>query len=150
MAGKPKGRQPNLEQVPELTAKMVELIQRGCTARFAAELCGIPECVLYSWLRKGEKQGARKCYVTFSEAIKGAKRGFVLHHLNNIDRHSNQSWQTSAWVLERSLPGEFASAEVKMRHRLEEVEKALATIQHLAIDRGIIEGGTTNALQPEG
>jgi len=150
MAGsKHSGRPTNLALFPEVAAKLVELVSKGTAMRFAADLCGIPQSVLSAWLVKGNAPGGKKIYREFAAAIKEARRSFVLHHLNNIERHSRQSWQCSAWSLERSIPSEFASAEVKLRIRLEEVEQTLANIQQLAIDRGILEGGTNNALPQE-
>ena len=150
MAGsKHTGRPPTLEATPEVGDKIISLISDGCGQNYAAELCGVDPTVVSEWVGKGRKKGAKACYANFTQRIKEARASFIAANLKEIRRHSAQSWQCNAWLLERCAGNNFASPEVQMRHRLEEVERALATIHQLAIDRGILEGGTTNALPQE-
>lgn len=101
------GRVPDLQKHPERGQKLMELVAAGCSLTHAIEMTGIPESVVYSWMQKGGKPGAKAVYVEFAEGIKKARREFVLHHLAGIKRHAVTSWQAHAWMLERTCPQHF-------------------------------------------
>ena len=148
MGGKNSGRIPNLEKFPEVIAKLLELIEAGCSTRHACDLIGLSEPVLYEWIAKGKRPGSKQVYADLANSIKEARRKFTLHHLGTIKRAGQQSWQASAWALERNNPREFGSAEVQIRSKLDEISTVVDSLKRLAIERGLIEnGGAGNEMQ---
>lgn len=49
----------------------------------------------------------------FLEQREQAEAGFEQHHIANINQHSIETWQASAWMLERKFPERYG------RQRLE-------------------------------
>jgi DNA-binding transcriptional regulator YdaS (Cro superfamily) len=149
MAGpKHTGRPPTLEATPEVGDKIIALISDGCGQNYAAQLCGVDPTVVSEWVGKGRKKGAKACYANFTQRIKEAKASFISANLKEIRRHSAQSWQCSAWLLERCAGNNFASPEVQMRHKLEELTEAFDRLKAAAKALGISDGGNADEMQP--
>ncbi len=66
-------------------------------------MAGVSESSYYSWLNK---------YPEFSEAIKKATIQFKRVHLSKIA--ADESWQASAWILERRFPDEYGKRPVEV------------------------------------
>jgi hypothetical protein len=141
MGSKHSGRIANLEKFPEIATKLLELIEAGCSTRHACDLIGLSEPVLYEWINKGKKPGSKQIYADLAKNIKESRRKFTLHHLGAIKRAGQQTWQASAWALERNNPREFGSPEVQLRNKLEEVSAVVESLKRLAIEKGLIENG---------
>ena len=93
------GRRKKL--TPELTAKLVEAIQIGCTYKHACEYAGIAVSTFYAWMENGRNQ-KEDIFIEFLETIQKANSRSVIANLAIIQRAAKEgSWQASAWVLER-------------------------------------------------
>ena len=91
---------------PELQSKICKYVEHGNTYERACGLANIDRSTFYRWRKQGEdeKEGI---YKDFKDAIKKADDRFIAHHIENINKHSQESWQASAWMLERKKKKEF-------------------------------------------
>lgn len=92
-----------------------EIIEQLCNAREhglnitdCANLCNVSRETIYSWLKKGEKAKSGK-YKQFYERFQKASTKFKFYHLDKITK--DESWQSSAWILERTFPDEYGRKE---------------------------------------
>ncbi len=92
------------EKVEEISKHL----ETGLRREDAWEMAGISEATFYEWLKKSE----------FSESIKKAELKNKQRNIVIIQNAAKQTWQASAWWLERRFPEEFA-----LKHRLEHTGK---------------------------
>lgn len=92
-----------------------EIVEQLCNAREhglnitdCANLCNISRQTLHDWLDKGKKAKSGK-YKKFYERFQKANTKFKFYHLDKITK--NDSWQASAWILERTFPEEFGKKD---------------------------------------
>jgi hypothetical protein len=71
---------------------------------------GITETTFYEWLLRP----SRKQEVKFSESLKKAETAFKQALRQKILKHTDDSWQAAAWLLERQYPEEYARPEIQM------------------------------------
>lgn len=76
----------------------------------AAQLAGISESTLYSWLEKG-RAGGGDCYQDFLEKTTRAKAEAEAKLIKNIRINSADDWRAAAWILERRHPSRWANAQ---------------------------------------
>tara|TARA_Y100001973_G_C5018218_1_gene241824 strand:- start:133 stop:588 length:456 start_codon:yes stop_codon:yes gene_type:complete len=121
---------------PEVRRKLIEATRIGATRTIAARYAGVPESVLYAWLKRG-KQGEDR-YQEFREEILKASSSHAVEHLALISAHARSdkpnSWQASAWMLERRHQG-YSKDPVKpdeLSHEANElsIEQIKAEITH--------------------
>lgn len=79
-----------------LQQQICAYIASGATNEDACRLVGIAESSFYGWIKR---------YPEFSQSIKRATVQFKRTHLSKIA--SDESWQASAWLLERRFPDEY-------------------------------------------
>jgi transposase len=94
------GRRSKL--TPEVRDALIEALSKGATYKVACALAGVSVSAFMKWKRKGEKVGSPAEFVQFVHALKRAKAEAHLHHIRKI--HEADSWQASAWWLERHFP----------------------------------------------
>lgn len=82
---------------PEKIKEICDHIGKGNSRNDACTLADINQDTFYVWMQKPE----------FSEAVKKAEIVCKSFHIENIVRHSEKSWQASAWWLERKHFAEF-------------------------------------------
>ena len=80
----------------ELSKKICAFIASGATNEDACKLTGIGESSFYDWIKR---------FPEFSEAVKKASVDFKRAHILKIAM--DESWQSSAWLLERRFPEEY-------------------------------------------
>ena len=80
----------------ELATRICANIAGGATYEDACRMEGIATSSYYCWLKK---------FPEFSQAVKKATVQFKRVHLSKIA--SADSWQASAWLLERRFPYEY-------------------------------------------
>ena len=82
-----------------------------------------------SWGRKGEAP-----FAALLAAVRKAESDAIAKHLGNIEAHSVDSWQASAWTLERRWPEKFGSQRSEIRELRIQVQELLALVHvgHLA------------------
>lgn len=102
----------------KIVAAIIEAIKEGNTRATAAELAGIGETTLYEWLAKGRElieqagegvkyAGHEKLLAELAGSLKKAEATATAFHVGNIKRASAESWQASAWWLERRFPKDY-------------------------------------------
>ena len=101
-------------------------IRTGCPISVAASTAGINRTTLYHWRNRGRKQpgGIHGELVT---AMAKAEDDFINDNLKKLEGHSNVTWQTSAWLLERRRPELFA--KITDRRELEDLKKEVQAIR---------------------
>jgi len=103
------------------------------TKKDAIALSGISEAAFYA---------RQKEDVEFSELVKKAEISFKLRHLHNIEKHSQENWSASAWLLERKFKQEFGK-EHKVEHTFNPIKEINIT------DNGRIESGSNGDISEE-
>jgi transposase len=87
------------------TDEICKLLETGLRREDAIILADVSETQFYVWLKKAE----------FAESIKKAELKNKQRSIVIIQNASKQTWQASAWWLERKYPEEFAA---RQRHEL--------------------------------
>lgn len=87
------------------TDEICKHLETGMRREDAWVLADISEATFYEWLKKPE----------FSESIKKAEIKNKQRNVLIIQNAAKQTWQASAWWLERKYPEEFAA---RQRHEL--------------------------------
>lgn len=114
MASK-RGRKPKMTE--DIQKQICDCIETGMTVKAAvADL--IDESTYYRYMNLGEqdfKDEKNTVYSEFYKSEKKAEKTFLEKHLKNIERASANSWQASAWLLERKYPNEFGKSAMEMK-----------------------------------
>jgi transposase len=76
-----------------------------------------------SWGRKGEEP-----YAALLAAVRKAESDAVAKHLSNIEAHAVDTWQASAWTLERRWPEKFGSQRGEIRELRKQVQELLTLV----------------------
>jgi len=93
---------------PENTKAIIEALELGVPATYAPQVAGVDYNTFRGWIVRGEKEGEGE-YWEFSEAIKKSKAIFIQSNLQIIKAAAKKkTWNAAAWLLERSLPAEYA------------------------------------------
>lgn len=95
---------------PELKKEICNYIRAGNTPEVSAVIAGISSRTFYLWMEKGKKFKSGK-FLQFLQSIKKAEKESQAWHVQNIRKASEDTWQASAWFLERRFPGEWAKWE---------------------------------------
>lgn len=92
------GRKTKLTK--ELTKKMIDAIQMGCTYKLACQYAGIDTSTFYLWMQSG-REGKDEIKVEFFNQIKKAEATCAFSTLKKINEASSEDWRAGAWLLER-------------------------------------------------
>lgn len=111
------------EQKVKAICKAITL---GATVKVAASTAGIDQKTLYNWRQKGKNTTSGMFY-DLVKRMEVAENQFITNNLENLARHSNLSWQASAWLLERRHPELFA--KITERRELDELKKEVQAIR---------------------
>lgn len=101
-------------------------ISMGASLTTAASVAGIDPRTLYSWRKLGKKAKSGQ-YFELVQKLIAAENQFIQNNLENLAKHASQTWQASAWLLERRHPEQFAKASE--RRELEELRRELELIR---------------------
>ncbi|HEV8176914.1 MAG TPA: hypothetical protein VGP44_04430 [Gemmatimonadales bacterium] len=86
-AGRPTKRTPAVEK------RLVELIREGLTQKDASAIVGISEDSFIRW---------KQDFADFAARIKKAEAEFILDNVRIVQKAASaNTWQASAWILER-------------------------------------------------
>lgn len=92
-----------------------EIIAQGVSRDVASVAVGIDKRTLYLWLERGragdEAENGR--YILFAQMVEQADAEAEVNMVKNITKHSAQSWQASAWMLERTRPKRYGRRMVQ-------------------------------------
>lgn len=101
-------------------------ISLGASIKTAASVAGVDPRTVYRWKKLGKKAKSGK-YFELIQKMQAAENQFIANNLENLAKHSAQTWQASAWLLERRHPEQFAKASE--RRELEELRRELELIR---------------------
>jgi transposase-like protein len=114
----------------ELTEQKIKAICKaitlGANVHVAASAANIDRKTLYNWRQKGKNSSSGMFY-DLVKRMEVAENQFITNNLQNLSRHSNLSWQASAWLLERRHPELFA--KITERRELDELKKEVQAIR---------------------
>ena len=96
---KSKGRGRKGKLTKEIINIVSTALEKGATHKIAIQAAGITAPTFYRWINRGEAGELE--FKDFYLAVKKSESQGALKHLANIERHSNDDWRASAWLLER-------------------------------------------------
>ena len=93
-----------------LILEIAALIAKGNTIRASCVACGIHRDTYYDWLKRGRAGDDSRdgLFLRFVELIEIAEAEAEVCHVSNVESAGKQSWQASAWWLERRKPRDWA------------------------------------------
>lgn len=85
---------------PETTAKLVEGMRLGMTAKLCCDYAGISESLFYKWRKQAKAGDTLK--IELFQSLKRAEASGAAHCLATIRKAAQSgTWQAAAWLLER-------------------------------------------------
>lgn len=81
---------------------LIDAISQGAPIRTACRAVGVSRSTLYRWRHDHD----------IERRILKARLEGKLFHIRNINRHAENDWRASAWLLERMYPKEFSRRTV--------------------------------------
>lgn len=85
---------------PAVRASILAAVAEGAFDYRAAQLCGVSKRTFSAWKTRGERN-PRTVYGDFVRSLKQASAEGEHYHVKNIRERASESWQASAWYLER-------------------------------------------------
>jgi hypothetical protein len=101
----------------EIAEQVAALIRQYGFVKTVLMHLGLHPSIHYEWMSKGEDDAANgvdSCFSVYADTIKKALAAFQFGNQDRI-RTGSQGWQSSAWMLERSDPEQFALRQ-KVEH----------------------------------
>lgn len=92
----------------EIVQKLCEEREKGISIKDCANLCGIDRKTLHRWIDKGKEAKSGR-YREFYERFEKANSDFKKSLVEDIKK--DKTWQSSAWLLERTFPEEYGKRE---------------------------------------
>lgn len=102
-----------------VAAKVIEMVSNGLTISRACEWAGVSVTAFRNWRRDN---------VSLSVALKKAEIEFEAKHLENITKAGSDSWQASAWILERKFKKRYAKVSYSYEPKPKEDDADEATV----------------------
>jgi len=102
-----------------VAAKVLEMVSNGLTIRRACEWAGVSPVTFRKWRLKDG---------TLGNALKKAEIEFEATHLANITTAATDSWQASAWILERKFKKRYAKVSYSYEPKPKDDDAEEATV----------------------
>lgn len=102
-----------------VTKRIVEAVRAGASRTAAAEAARVARSTLHLWLQRGAD--GEEPYAGFAMKVREAEGELEQELLSIIKKHSVNSWQAAAWILERKFQRRWA-----IRRHVEREEKGAA------------------------
>ena len=95
---------------------LCKVVENGGSNVDACSICMLNPSTFYAWLNRAQEDialGKKSIYVEFSNRLKVAESKCKMAHLAVINRVAlkGDTWQASAWLLERKFPKEYARTD---------------------------------------
>jgi hypothetical protein len=116
-------------KLPDVCEQLIQLLKDGNTAKTACGLAGIDEATFYRWMERGQKEQSGQ-FCEFCKSVKKAKAEAQAYHVSVIKKASQESWQASAWYLERTDPDNWGHRE---RHSVDATYSGTTIIKHVDV-----------------
>ena len=141
--GKKKpGRHTKL--TPDIQSEIVELLKAGNYIDTACGVAGISKKTFYEWMKKANASNRSNRYTVFRNAVKKAQCWSEARDVAIIARHSEESWQASAWRLERKFPDKWGRQKLEVEHS----GKIESSVSHIdETDREVIKRALAQVAQ---
>lgn len=88
-----------------VSAVVLNYVRNGLPIAQACLAAGVSTRTFREW---------KKVSPPLSAALKKAESEFELKHIQNINVHASESWQASAWILERKFPERYAKRVINV------------------------------------
>lgn len=88
-----------------VSAVVLNYVRNGLPIAQACLAAGVSARTFREW---------KKVSPPLSAALKKAESEFELKHIQNINVHASESWQASAWILERKFPERYAKRVINV------------------------------------
>lgn len=88
-----------------VSAVVLNYVRNGLPIAQACLAAGVAHSTFRSWKQSNQ---------SLSIALKKAESEFELKHIQNITVHASESWQASAWILERKFPERYAKRVINV------------------------------------
>lgn len=117
---------------PEVHARLCDDLANAVPRRFACERAGVGVRTFRRWLAWG--RDGEEPFAALLAGVKKAEADAVAKHLSNIEAHAADSWQASAWTLERRWNEEFGSQKAELKALRKQIQELIALVHvgHLA------------------
>lgn len=104
----------NSNLTPEVQKAICAGIRNGMPVEHVMDYVGLTDDTFYRWMRQGKSDHSEdRQYIAFRKAVKKARAANIRRHIKNIIRHSGDTWQASAWFLERRDAKNFGKKETE-------------------------------------
>jgi len=98
-----------LTLTPAVQQRICSAIEGGNFVATAAQLAGVSRATLYRWIALADTDD--KQYRDFRDALLTARAKAEARAVAVIVKAGRRSWQSAAWYLERSFPGDWRRRE---------------------------------------
>jgi hypothetical protein len=108
----PRGGRPTLLTV-EVGEMIANALRAGNYVQVACRAAGVSRQAFGDWMRRGQREAGP--YRDFRERIEKALAESEVMHVARISQASKESWQASAWLLERQFPERWGRVSTRLR-----------------------------------
>ena len=115
--------------VNQVRGKILEVIRQGNFRNHAAQSVGISDQTIRSWMRWGEKDGAKEPYKSFAREGIEAEGEAIAACAGSIHTAALTDWKAAAWFLARKAPNEWGDKARKgVKEQLESILSAVEDV----------------------
>lgn len=100
---------------PERQEQIIAMLKAGNYIETACAYAGIDPGTFYNWMRRGESASSGR-FFQFFNAVQKARAEAEARNVQVIQKASLDTWQASAWWLERSFPDRWGRRVQDVNH----------------------------------
>lgn len=100
---------------PERQELIIKALREGNYIEAACGYAGVGTSTFYEWMERG-RTASRGVYAEFADAVEKARAEAEMRNVQVIQRASKDTWQASAWWLERSFPDRWGRRVQDVKH----------------------------------
>lgn len=127
----------------DISKLIIDDVREFLSINYASEAHNTPRSTVQSWIVKGRDDlelGKENIFTRFSQGIKKARAEYVQLAVKDI-RNGVQSWQGTAWLLERCCAEDFGKDSELYKQLLEDYKMLMQSI--VDQNKGINHGNET-------
>jgi hypothetical protein len=98
---------------PEVADQITTSLRAGNYVQVACRAAGVSRQAYGDWMRRGVKEPG--VYRDFRDRVEKALAESEVLHVARISQASKESWQASAWLLERQFPERWGRVSTRLR-----------------------------------
>ena len=100
---------------PERQTLIIKALREGNYIEAACAYAGIGKTTFYEWMERGQN-ATRGRYAEFANAVEKARAEAEMRNVQVIQKAALDTWQASAWWLERSFPDRWGRRVQHVEH----------------------------------